>query len=153
MPARRGSGSRQGDVMPDLASVFSELKALMSPYAARLDVKTDSDTELYLDTRHRQKNGRALFFGAVQVKKGFVSFHLMPVYVQPALLEGISPALAGYIRDWGWSGGWREFTAAAISLAVKGLVLFDDQGQHPLPRADKLTQARLLIRHLATLLD
>ena len=79
--------------MPDLASVFSELKALMSPYAARLDVKTDSDTELYLDTRHRQKNGRALFFGAVQVKKGFVSFHLMPVYVQPALLEGISPAL------------------------------------------------------------
>ncbi len=33
------------------------------------------------------------------------------------------------------------------------LALFDDQGQHPLPRADKLTQARLLIRHLATLLD
>ena len=25
------------------------------------------------------------------------------------------------------------------------LVLFDDQGQHPLPRADKLTQARALI--------
>jgi phosphopantothenoylcysteine decarboxylase/phosphopantothenate--cysteine ligase len=33
------------------------------------------------------------------------------------------------------------------------LVLFDDRGQHPLPRADKLTQARHLIRHLATLLD
>ena len=33
------------------------------------------------------------------------------------------------------------------------LVLFDDQGLHPLPRADKLTQARHLIRHLATLLD
>lgn len=33
------------------------------------------------------------------------------------------------------------------------LVLFDDQGQHSLPRADKLTQARHLIRHLATLLN
>lgn len=33
------------------------------------------------------------------------------------------------------------------------LVLFDDHGRHPLPRADKLTQARHLIRHLATLLD
>ncbi len=33
------------------------------------------------------------------------------------------------------------------------LVLFDDQGQHPLPRANKLTQARYLIRHLATLLN
>jgi len=28
------------------------------------------------------------------------------------------------------------------------LVLFDDQGQHRLPRADKLTQARALIQHL-----
>jgi phosphopantothenoylcysteine decarboxylase/phosphopantothenate--cysteine ligase len=28
------------------------------------------------------------------------------------------------------------------------LVLFDDHGQHPLPRADKLTQARRLIDHL-----
>jgi phosphopantothenoylcysteine decarboxylase/phosphopantothenate--cysteine ligase len=32
------------------------------------------------------------------------------------------------------------------------LVLFDDQGQQRLPRADKLTQARHLIRHLSTLL-
>ena len=33
------------------------------------------------------------------------------------------------------------------------LVLFDDQGPHPLPRADKLIQARHLIRHLETLLN
>ncbi len=33
------------------------------------------------------------------------------------------------------------------------LILFDDRGQHSLPRADKLTQARHLIHHLATLLD
>lgn len=33
------------------------------------------------------------------------------------------------------------------------LVLFDDRGQHPLPRADKLSQARRLIEHLATLLN
>ncbi len=33
------------------------------------------------------------------------------------------------------------------------LVLFDDRGSHPLPRADKLTQARTLIRHLATQLN
>ena len=33
------------------------------------------------------------------------------------------------------------------------LVLFDDRGRHPLPRADKFTQARQLIRHLATLLN
>jgi len=60
---------------------------------------------------------------------------IIPMFDPP---EGISPALAGYIRDWGWSGGWREFTAAAISLAVKGLVLFDDHdGGLTLKRAGK----------------
>jgi len=33
------------------------------------------------------------------------------------------------------------------------LVLFDDQGQHRLPRADKLIQARYLIAHLVNLLN
>ncbi len=33
------------------------------------------------------------------------------------------------------------------------LVLFDAQGRHPLPRADKLTQARAVIHHLLTLLN
>ncbi len=48
---------------------------------------------------------------------------IIPLFHPP---EGISPALAGYVRDWGWSGGWRDFTAAAVSLAVKGLLVFDD---------------------------
>ncbi|KAA0213335.1 MAG: DUF2207 domain-containing protein [Lautropia sp.] len=52
--------------------------------------------------------------------------------------EGISPALAAYIRNWGWKGGWREFTAAAVSLAVKGLVVFDDRdGTLTLQRAPR----------------
>lgn len=35
-----------------------------------------------------------------------------------------------------------------LGRADAELVLFDDAGQHPLPRADKLTQARRLIDHL-----
>jgi hypothetical protein len=77
----------------DLDTVFSELRAIMAPYAAKLDAKKDDDSELYVDTRHIQKNKKPLFFGAVQVKKAYVSFHLMPVYVRPELLEQISPEL------------------------------------------------------------
>jgi hypothetical protein len=47
---------------------------------------------------------------------------IIPMFDPPA---GISPALAAYVRQWGWSGGWRELTAAAVSLAVKGRVSFD----------------------------
>lgn len=79
--------------MPDLVPVFFELKSVMAAYAAKLEVKTDTAAEYYLDTRHIQKNNKPLFFGAVQTKKNYVSFHLMPVYVEPMLLEAISPAL------------------------------------------------------------
>jgi hypothetical protein len=79
--------------MPDLTPVFAELKSILAPYAAQLDIKTDDATELYVDTRHIQKNGKPLFFGAVQLKKSFVSFHLMPVYTHPDLMDGLSPAL------------------------------------------------------------
>ena len=39
------------------------------------------------------KNGKPLFFGAVQIRKRYVSFHLMPVYVNPDLLTDAGPAL------------------------------------------------------------
>jgi hypothetical protein len=80
-------------VSTDLSEVFARLAAVMRPYAAKLDVKSDTDDSLYVDTRHMQKNGKPLFFGAVQRKAKYVSYHLMPVYVDPDLLKGISPAL------------------------------------------------------------
>lgn len=79
--------------MPALQPVFRQLRAIMEPYAAKLDRTVDTDVELYVDTRHTMKNRKPLFFGAVRVNKAYVSFHLMPVYVQPALLDGVSPAL------------------------------------------------------------
>ena len=79
--------------MADLSDVFTELRSIMAPYAAKLDPKKDDASELYLDTKHIQKNKKPLFFGAVQIKKSFVSFHLMPVYAKPELLEGLSPGL------------------------------------------------------------
>ncbi len=42
-------------------------------------------------------------------------------------------------------------TQHAIGRDDNELILFDDQGMHPLPRADKLTLARQLIQHIAQL--
>jgi hypothetical protein len=43
--------------------------------------------------------------------------------------QGISPALANYIRDWGFGREkWRAFTAAALSLGVRGLIRLDNSG-------------------------
>ncbi len=34
-----------------------------------------------------------MYFGSVKINKSYVSFHLMPVYVFPDLLVGLSPGL------------------------------------------------------------
>lgn len=77
----------------DLTIVFAELRKVMEQYSGNLVVTANSDSEYSLDTHHIQPNKKQLFFGAVQVKKNYVSYHLMPVYVQPKLLEVISPEL------------------------------------------------------------
>jgi hypothetical protein len=79
--------------MPDLNPVFAELRKVMAPYAAKLAATRDDADELYVDTTHIQKNKKPLFFGAVQVKKSYVSFHLMPVYTKPELLASLSSEL------------------------------------------------------------
>ena len=77
--------------MPDLGAVLEELKSVMAPVAAKLDVKQDDDNGLYVDTRFVQQNKKPMYFGGVMLKKSFVSYHLMPVDVRPELLAGISP--------------------------------------------------------------
>jgi hypothetical protein len=50
---------------------------------------------------------------------------IIPLFHPP---KSVSPALASYIHNWGFAGNaWRAFTAAALSLAVRGLLLFDER--------------------------
>jgi hypothetical protein len=74
------------------------LKKILEPYADRLTVVADTDQDFTLDTRHVMKNGSALFFGAVRKGKAYVSFHLMPVYAQPELLQGMSLGLKNHMQ-------------------------------------------------------
>jgi hypothetical protein len=46
-----------------------------------------------LNAGYDEKRKADIFFGAVQIKENYVSFHLIPVFVNPKLLEGISPEL------------------------------------------------------------
>ena len=73
--------------------VFEKLKSILNNYASELTCVNDEPGDFYLDTKHIMKNKKPLFFGSVQLKKNYISYYLMPVYVFPALLETISPAL------------------------------------------------------------
>ena len=79
--------------MTDRDDIFSKLKDILTPYAGHLDVDLDDAENYHLNTRHIMKNKKPLFFGAVNINKSYISFHLMPVYVNPSLLDSMSDQL------------------------------------------------------------
>ena len=77
----------------DFPIVFEQLKNILKPYAKNLKVTADTSDSYSLDGPYSEKWQKDLFFGSAQVKKNYVSFYLMPVYMYPELLNKISPEL------------------------------------------------------------
>lgn len=73
--------------------VVTALEAILRPYEKRLSVAMSVPGHYTLNTRHIMPNGQPLFFAGVQRRKSYVSYYLMPVYVFPDLLEGLSAGL------------------------------------------------------------
>ena len=74
-------------------AVFDQLRELMQPYENSLVLKADEPDKYYLDTPFKRSDGYTFAFGGVQIKKNYVSYHLIPVYSHPELLEGMSEKL------------------------------------------------------------
>lgn len=78
--------------------VFESLRSILKPYAKKLTVKTDTGDTYYLDAAYSEKWKKEIFFGSAQVKKNYVSFYLMPVYMYPDLLKNVSPELKKHMQ-------------------------------------------------------
>lgn len=117
--------------MSDFSQVFSELRAIMLPYAQTLDCTVDQPDELSLNTAHIQKNKQPLWFGGVQIKKNYVSYHLMPVYVNPDLLATISPELKKRMQGkscFNFKSGDAALFAELAQLTEAGFRDYEAQG-------------------------
>ena len=77
----------------DFIEVFAKLKAIIQPYAKKMDAACDTRNYYLLNTRHIMKNKQPLCFGGVRLGKNYVSFYLMSVYACPDLLKNMSPEL------------------------------------------------------------
>ncbi len=75
------------------AEAFAALRKILASHAKELKVTADGPKGYSLNTPYSMKWKKELFFGAVQVMKNYVSFHLFPVYMFPDLLDGISEEL------------------------------------------------------------
>lgn len=72
-------------------AAFAALTALLRPYAEKLPVRTDGETELWLD--EDRSTGKPQLFAAAQLRKSYAALHVYGVYVHPDLLLPRDPAL------------------------------------------------------------
>ena len=88
MADRAGRADREFD------ETFAALRRMLQPYEKALLVQVDEPGDYQLASpTQMDRIGRPLFVAAVQVKKRYVSFHLIPVYACPDLVKGLSPSL------------------------------------------------------------
>jgi hypothetical protein len=85
MPARKTT--------PDFQPVFGELKKLIELCAGTLKPHAKAGDYVLIGPPTPRSQGKEVWFGGVQIKKNYVSYHLMPVYAFPDLLDGLSPEL------------------------------------------------------------
>lgn len=97
--------------MPELDDVFAALRPLLARHAASLVVLRDEPGDIQIETTQAGPSGTRMWFGAVQARKQYVSFHLMPVYSHPDLLADVSDALRARMQG----KSCFNFTAASIS--------------------------------------
>ena len=80
-------------IKTDFPTIFDQLKTILEPYEPQLSVTVDSSEGYSLDTSNSARTKSRCFLVRPYVNKNYVSFHLMPVYVHPELLDGISDIL------------------------------------------------------------
>lgn len=107
--------------MKDLAPTFAALSSVLRKHVAGMSIRTDEPGNLYVELPPAKPGGRPGFFGAVQLKKSYVSYHLMPVYEDPGLLSGTTDALRRKMQG-----------KSCFNFAVVDPLLFDE--------LDKLTK-------------
>ncbi len=73
----------------ELAPIEARLWTILEPYRDRLV----SGSVYGISTLTRPGAKAHGYFAGVSLAKGHVSLHLMPIYHDPSLLDGISPAL------------------------------------------------------------
>lgn len=87
----------------DLVEIFQTIRAALQPYATlgfTNRVSSDTVYELWSE-KHVEVEGRKrteLFFASVMIKKGYVGFYYMPVYVEQEIKKVFDPKLLKLLK-------------------------------------------------------
>lgn len=114
----------------DFTPVFQKLHEIAIRAADDLVVKHDKEDLLYLVAPVKDARGQEIYFGGTQIKKNYVSYHLMAVYMNPQLLDGISEKLRKRMQGkscFNFMKIDQELFAELDRLTQKSLIWFKDK--------------------------
>jgi hypothetical protein len=77
----------------DFPELFQRFRSMLEPYGERMHISADSDQWFGVDMAPDGERDPSTWFGATRLGKRYVSYYLMPVYVQPSLLDDVSSEL------------------------------------------------------------
>ena len=77
-----------------LDETFAKLRSLLATQSKRLIVMVDKPGDYQVASPTlKDRIGRPLYIAGVKTGKNYVSYHVMPLYMKPALLTSVPPAL------------------------------------------------------------
>ena len=81
----------------DFEAAFNALKGVLVKHSKRLAVRTDTAAAYGVNSKapspFPQHKGQPMWFAEVRLGKAYVSYHLMPLYMNPSLQSAIPPDL------------------------------------------------------------
>jgi hypothetical protein len=78
---------------PDLAVVFAALRKLLESFKGEIATETDKPGNYHTAVPTLVHRGKPLYFAGVKTGKNYVSYHLLPLYYNPALNSQIPAEL------------------------------------------------------------
>jgi hypothetical protein len=126
------------------ADVFISLRGLLEPYAKRPGFTHTEVVDRYqlASTTKTDRVGRPLFVAGVQVNRTYVSFHLMPIYMNPSLQKAVPAALKKRMQGkscFNFTSIDPEQLQALRALTAEAIASFEDA---KLPWDDRQESAR-----------
>ena len=136
MPAN----TRTTDKKREFEIAFQGLRKILKPYDKKLRVLKDDADNYLSESKSLRYRGKPVMFVSM-MSKSYVAFHLLPVYMFPDLLKGISPALKKRMQGkacWNFKKAEEELFAELGELVSASFHRFAELGERDLTREDML---------------
>src|SRR5689334_13333747 len=114
--------------------IFLRLSEILRENAGNMTIKDETPNRFYLIGRVHPKHKTSMPIAWVEIGKTYVSYHLMPIYGCPKLLDGFPPKLKARMQGKSCFN-FKVFDEALFEeldrLTVEGIAAFRNAGYMP----------------------